>query len=153
MNWCSNASFGQSLEFYDNNFAIYCYNETKDNIEKLCPDILTPIKRQTVQNIAERIKFIIMYHRSFLNFKEFHQTILTYGIWKVDFEINSYGNARFWVSYEYKSGKYNASILTIYNYDNDMKCTADFEVSKQVIDKMKKVYKYLNIIGYSQYII
>jgi hypothetical protein len=129
VNWASNATFGDRFVNQKYKFIIECYREgntgTKKNVSVPNKDIVDTIKKYKETR------------------KEFHATIYSDDIWKVDIELHPYGVIRFWASREDKRGNYNNTLVTVYEYNGKLEYSADFKLKELVIRKILSTYKSL----------
>lgn len=86
-------------------------------------------------------------------FREYHETIYTDGIWKIDMEMFAVSERiRFWVSREDAYGNYQNSLFTMYvKDDGSVRYAADYPIKKTVVEKMKKICLLLHKNGFRDF--
>ncbi len=86
-------------------------------------------------------------------FREYHETIYADGIWKIDMEMFAISEVlRFWVSREDAYGNYLNSLFTMYvKDDGTVRYSADYQIKKSIIEKMKRICLALHKAGISNF--
>lgn len=80
---------------------------------------------------------------------EIHFSIYNDGIWNVDIERHPYGCIRFWVSREDKLGNFNQSLFNVYEYNGEIRYSAEFKVAVTARNKIINTYKALRKAGFN----
>ena len=71
---------------------------------------------------------------------EFHETVYSDGIWDIIMERHPDGRHRIWVSREDSYGNYNATLVTIYRYNGELRMAYDFKICKNILKRLTSVY-------------